>query len=74
MKNYLKPMENIVCMLMNNTTLAKWTGRKAVKATEQRVVNAARLTRRGLDPEVECFMSHEFVGELFPVLEPLLQI
>ena len=58
-------------MLMNNTIFTRRATREAVQTTEQRVAGTTYLTRRGFGSYVQCFVSHELVGKLIPVLKPL---
>jgi hypothetical protein len=72
--DYLKPVEDRVDMLMDDTALTSRARREAVKATKWCITDIAYPTRGGLSSQVQRFMFDELVGKLFPVLKPLLKV
>jgi hypothetical protein len=67
-------VEDVVCVLVNDTTLARWAQRKAIETTERRITDTASLTGGGLSSQVQHFVFDKLISKLFPILKPLLKV
>lgn len=74
MRSYLKFVEELVCVLVNDATLTKQAGRETVDAPERGVAGAASLTGGGLVSEVQRFKFDDLVGKLIFKRKPVFEV
>ena len=71
---HLEAVEDLVCVRVDNTKLARLAEPKAVEAPERGIAGPATMTGGGFSPQVLRFVFDQLVGNFVWVLKPLIEV